>query len=112
MDVKACKKLGGTRNPRTKKCEMFKKGWVHVDIPIKETGVNTHENINQLQWKLSGKGITFDMSIMLDEKKGLGSRDWELDWSLEGARPRTVLNYLERAGIRHRVKKVPDLILT
>jgi len=42
------------------------------------------KHIYRAEDELSTAGVTFDVGKSLDEGKIL-SRDWELDWSLEGA---------------------------
>lgn len=43
------------------------------------------EHIYKAEDELGKAGVTFDVGKSLDEGKVL-SRDWELDWSLKGAR--------------------------
>ena len=80
----------------------YKKGYLHVNMPFRKTGQNTFNNVSKLEWKLMDKGITFDTG------SDFKSRDWELDWSLEGAKPKTVLNYLKRGKIKFTTAKVCD----
>jgi hypothetical protein len=75
----------------------------HVQIPIKAKGNNTFENIRKAEHTLSKKGIWFDSGVDLALGK-IRSIEWELDWSLEGAKPNAVLMFLKKENIKAIVK--------
>jgi len=43
------------------------------------------KHIRKAEEELSKAGVTFDTGSNFDSDKVIVSRDWELDWSLEGA---------------------------
>jgi len=79
----------------------YKKGWVSVCIPFKDgQSIDTIFNLaDKLQ---EDKGITFDTG-------STGKfMDWELDWSLKGAKPKDVLKFLDENNIDYETRKVED----
>ena len=55
-----------------------------VSIPFEN-----HGRLREVEDRLHAKGISFDTG------SGFGMRDWELDWSLKGATPDEVLQFLK-----------------
>lgn len=95
-----CKK-GEFLDKNTGKCvePTYRKGWVHVNIPF--TKSQSMGRIFSLERKLP-KNVSFDSG------SDFKSRDWELDWSLKGARPKTLLKILREHKIKFKTRKTAD----
>ena len=75
-----------------------KKDWMLVNISFKK-GQN-QKQIYELEKQLLEKNISFDTGTMVGEY-----RDWELDWSLKGAKPQEILNFLDANNVEYKLVK-------
>ena len=98
--------------PKIKVIDPYSQGYVKASIPVYR-GVesrccsvyNTLENITAQEEKLSAKRITFDIGY----EPFSGSRVWDLDWSLKGAKPNLVLAHLRKQKILYNVEMIRDI---
>ena len=92
LDLIPSKKPAAIKNP-------IENMWMTVTFPE-----NTEEVWN-IQMELSKKGITFDTGTSIPS----GGRDWELDWSLEGATTKEVLEYLNDKGVDYTMSNIREV---
>lgn len=79
--------------------------YLSIKIPIKPKGNNSFENIRKAEQTLGKRGIHFDQGLALALGK-IKFAEWNLDWSLTGARPETVLKFLKEQKIKANVRCV------
>ena len=100
------------KKKKVKVTSPYSQGYVKATIPVYRgiesrccSVYNTLENILALEEKLSKQKITFDTGY----EPFSGSREWELDWSLKGAKPNLVLAHLRKQHILYNVKLIRNI---
>lgn len=103
-------RIGQFLDKKTGKCKKltYQKGWKQLRIPITHgmTSKQTMDRLYLLQEQLERKGITFDTAA----EPGV-MRDWSLDWSLKGAKPKKVVDFLKENKIDFKIEKTSDQVL-